>query len=406
MGAYRTAKSGPERVARDLERLLRNDASKGSLGETIATAAAAVSRVDPEGAALLSAMAEGLRECRRGRAFRDALCGNYTVFAKSCGVRLCPDCERARSGRLVARLSELVDDMDRAVFWTLTIPNVPRGALSDSIDVLQDAFRAIRRRAPFVGGACPSHGCNHPRRHRPELMAECRCGACISCQTCVHRSVAGGVYSIEVTWRPERGEWHPHLHALMDAPYITWAHMRDLWRAATCDAIRRAERRAAGLGGRVPHCAHPADDKGVASGGCRGASVVWVEAVTGEGEERRRAIRETLKYVSKGLLRRDGTIEPSAGPDELAELLLAIHRRRLVAGWGSFRHVKDDIDPPLDPDLYLVGPDVLPSLAGLPRRCPQCGAEAIWEPPVEVPRRLCRPLGNGLLSWRPPPHVH
>ena len=364
-------------------------------------ARASWSNGDEVGASVLDRFALALEECRTGRGFRDAACGAYHVQPKSCRVRLCPDCERSRSGRFVARLAEIVEAMDRAVFWTLTIPNVGRGELVGGVDTLLDAFRALRRRAIFAGGACAGHDCGHPR-HRPALMAECRCATCVGCRTCVHRPVAGGVYSIEITWRPDRGDWHPHLHALMDTPWIAWSELRDAWRAVTCDAIRRAERKTAGATGRLPRCTHPADERGLAVDPCRGASIVWVNAVQGDGEARQRAIRETLKYVTKGLLDRDGKIVASAGPPELAELLLAIRKRRLVSGWGSLRNVHDDDSEP-DPDEILLGEDVQAEFRGLPRRCPSCGGEALWELPVTVQRRACRPMPNGRLSWRPPP---
>jgi hypothetical protein len=209
--------------------------------------------------------------------------------------------------------------------------------------------------------------------------------------------VAGGVYSIEITWSGR--DWHPHAHLLVDAPWIAWAEMRDAWRAVTCDAIRRAEQG----GGRVAPCSHPADERGIAVAPCRGASIVWVEAVRGEPgtPERREAVRETLKYVAKGLITADGHPTGSAGPMEVAELLLAIQRRRLVAGWGEWRHVRDEDDERLDPADWLIGPDVPEELRGLPRRCPVCHAEAAWEWPVEVPRVQTRRLGE-VLVWRPP----
>jgi hypothetical protein len=133
--------------------------------------------------------------------------------------------------------------------------------------------------------------------------------------------------------------------------------------------------------------------------------VVWVEDVRGApgSEARRAAVRETLKYVSKGLLDEAGRPLPGAGYREIGELLLATRGRRLVSGWGSFRHVHDREEDKLDPAEYLVGPDVPPSMLCLPRRCPLCGGEALWEPPVAVRRLACRPGRGGLLTWRPPP---
>jgi hypothetical protein len=430
-------------LRRDLERLCNNDARKVTLAEFVGQAAAARFEHDPAGAIALEAMARKLDGCRRGDAFRDAVCGGYLFRPHSCHVRLCPDCERARAARLVARFADLADAMASPKFWTLTLPNVPAGALEAGIDVLLDALVHLRTLAIFVGGPCRAghrgtayvdvatgelhhsgdelDACAHPpHRGALALVGVCRCARCLEvdvtsdgqrvtvngCPRCFHEPVRGGVHALEVTWSSTRADWHPHAHLLVDAPWILHREMRDAWRAVTCDAIRRAERKGAGGAGRVPPCAHRADERGLAVAPCRGASIVWVEAVRGEpgSDERRRAVRETLKYVTKGLLGQNGELLPGARAAELGELLLGLRGRRLVAGWGTFRNVHDvDEEDALDPDAYLVGPDVLPVMWGLPRRCPLCRAEARWELPIGVPRRACRPIGNGLFAWRPPP---
>ena len=226
------------------------------------------------------------------------------------------------------------------------------------------------------------------------------------CPRCTHDAVRGGIYSVEITWSPAREEghaygfkaaadWHPHAHILMDAPYIVWSEMRDAWRAVSCDAIRRAERKAAGGATPLPRCDHDSDE-------CRGATLVWVSDVKGApgSPERREAIAEVLKYVSKGLIDKDGHLLAGAGPLELAELLLAIRGRRLVAGWGSFRNVHDDEDEERDTvpvwtgEIDEHGRDVV---LMLPRLCPHCGQEAAWGGPTRALRRDCRRLPGGAL---------
>lgn len=430
------------RRERATARIARNDRTKVALAELIRQAASELYDTRPADAVALDGIASRLEACRGGSAFREANCGAYIVRPHSCHGRLCPDCEHARSARSVDRFAELADKMGQPRFWTLTVPNVAPGDLELGIDVLLDALAHLRRRAIFEGGPCRAahrgrafddvdtgdrHSfdrdigpCSHPRHSRELAKAgTCRCARCLEvainvdgyrvtvtgCPRCTHSPVAGGVYSIEVTWNPERGDWHPHAHLLVDAPWIRWGEMRDVWRAVTCDAIRRAEQRRIGLTGRVPSCPHHANEKGLATDGCRGASVVWVEDVRGApgSEARKAAVRETLKYVSKGLLDEEGRPLPGAGHREIAELLLATVGRRLVSGWGSFRNVHDREEDKLDPAVYFVGPDVLPSMLGLPRRCPLCGGEALWEPPVEVRRLSCQSGRGGLLTWRPPP---
>lgn len=313
-------------------------------------------------ATLLAAMATHLRGCLFARAWREAGCGAYVARPSSCRVRLCPDCERARSARLVARFAELADGMAHPTLWTFTTRNAPAGGLAPAIDVILEALRRLRRRG--------------------------------------FRS-SGGVYSVEVTRNPDpRIAWNVHVHALADAPYQHQPKIRRAWLAATCDATRYLEAKRASPGRRVKlrRCAHQGER-------CRGSFVVDVHYVRGaaSSELRRKAVREVLKYVAKGIVDEHGALVAGCGPADLAELLLAIRNRRLVAGWGSLRNVHDVEEEELDPADYWVGPDAPAELRGLPRRCPFCLQEAFWDYPVEVDRRACTPADDGVLRWRPPP---
>lgn len=405
-----------DRAERDRQRLRDNDRAKRQLVPVIYRAASGHRAGEPcscpepvDGSpvhvqacaiaerAWLHGRAAALGGCRDVRAYRDAMCGAYTARPTSCRVRLCPDCERARASRMVGRLAELTLDMARPVFWTFTVPNVQRGELARGVDWLLDAFRALRRRAIFRGGKC----------------RDCK-GE--------HRAVPGGVYSIEVTRGKSGGAWHPHVHVLMDSPWMLQSEVRSAWRAVTCDAIRKLELGAAGKRGRkvgdgarparIARCAHRADDLGRPLDGCRGASIVWVEAVKGDpgSPERRRALAEVLKYTTGGLVK-DGKLAAGIGPGDVAELLIALRNRRLVAGWGAWRHVQDE-DPedelPDDPDgtvLVDTGATTatgLPIWQRMPARCPHCAQPAMWDLPIIVPRASCSPGPAGLLGWRPP----
>lgn len=372
---------------RAIDRLWSRDRAKATLVDAIHAAAADQARPGTPGSLALASHLESIAErmslCRTVAAYQDLECGGYLCRPHSCRSRLCPDCERSRSRRLVEKLIEVILDFLRPVFWTFTVPNVAPGELGDGLTVLLDAFRRLRRTPPFRGGRCRA-GCTHP-------------------------GVRAGVYSTEVTWSSGLANWHPHLHALMDARWIRWAELRDYWRAATCDAWRALEWHRAGGKGRTPtSCAHPVDERGIAVAPCRGASVLWVETVRGApgSDEWRGAIAETLKYVSKGLLKGD-QLDPSVGPAELGELLLALRNRRLVAGWGELRGIHDATEDLRDPDerlaLFEVGG--ITELVGLPRICPMHGGEAAWTLSVDVPRRACRPLASGHLVWIPPPEA-
>jgi hypothetical protein len=107
-----------------------------------------------------------------------------------------------------ARTLDLVRAMDSRRFLTLTLRST-NAPLADQLDRLIDCFRRLRR-------------LNLWKTH-----------------------VAGGVWAIEVTWSAERGQWHPHLHAIIDGTYLPWAALRDAWSAITGDSsivdIRRCD---------------------------------------------------------------------------------------------------------------------------------------------------------------------
>jgi len=442
----------------DLGRARRFDAAKVALAGYLHQAALEYwDEGLPADSLRLDGWSAGLELCRTGRPVRERNCGHYGFAPSSCDVRMCPDCERARSARLVGRYGEIGATMAHSKLVTLTLPNVRPGELRPALGVLLDAFAHLRRQAIIAGGSCKRahrqlayddvdqgehHGsgdkvepCSHPP-HRRELAAagSCRCARCLEvdvirtgervtangCPRCHHEPVTGGVYGVEVTWSPRRpathpkgyketDDWHPHIHAVIDAPYIVQSELADAWCAVSCDAVRRAERKAAGLAGPLPRCEHPDGAEAKRLAGCRGGWVVDIRAIAGEpgSATQRDGIREALKYVSKGLLDRDNQLLPGAGPRELAELLLAIRGRRLVAGWGSFRNVHDDADDAA-PDtiaVYTGEVDVHdhPIVLYMPKVCPFCGAEADWEADsARVPRVQCRRTAAGVLTWQPP----
>lgn len=499
----RETKTAPlgQTLERDRERVARYDRAKAELGPAIRAAAGALATLDPmaPGPAMLDSMAGRVHGCRDVRAFRDAGCGAVHAQPLSCNVRLCPDCERSRSAAYVRRLDGLAAAMARPLFGTLTLPNVPAGLLGLGVDVLLDAWARVRRTALFVGGACrsahqdpddrPDHAgdlpprrarCRHAPHKAPASRAcracghrkaahatsgctfdprPCRCARDMrggkGCRRCVHAPVLGGVAGVEVTFSPERGDWHPHLHLVADAPYLAWRELRDAWRTATCDATRAAvargsDERPRSAGYRRPvsrprvalaRCRHLADVNGrpadrVCADGhgwrerdgercpyqdrsssracampgepidpCRGASVTWLQAPKGKHGEPAglAAVREAVKYATKGVIGKDGAIAAPirADPLLLAELLLTLRNRRLVTGWGTFHGVTDDPDAADRPESVAVDIGLLFPVY-LPKLCPSCGQEALWDPIGILRRADCLPGGAGRLIWRPP----
>lgn len=335
--------------------------------------------------------AAALDTCQEVRAFREAQCGQYEVMPISCRVRVCPDCERVRAGRVVRIVSALLDQVPkrRRSFVVLTIRNMPR--LAPGLDRLQRGLASLRRRPIVRGGRCrwrtrdgrPGHPCSSTSctrwtagRHRADR----------NCPDYRHAAVEGGGAFYEVTYDVTRRLWHPHANLLLDAPYIAQAELADTWRAITCvDARHR----------RAGWC--PAECTA-------GSSIVWIQRVDPG------TVREAVKYVTK-------SADLIAGDDaaELVEFMLATRGRRMVQGFGSFYGLELVEDEPSARDTVSLAVDTgQHDSAGravvirfrLPRLCRQCGRDTqagdgcTYEAPVIVPRDEVR-LRNGFASWHP-----
>lgn len=381
--------------------------------------------------------AGALRQCNTVQVFLHRGRGHGVATPLSCHVRGCPDCERGRVGRLVGRFDELAAGMVRPVFWTWTLRNVPPGELAPGLAAVKKAFTRLRRRSIFRGGACrwrwrdggPGHPC-HPPVAADECGADCptrtgrrtfRCpthpprqvhanGCPLTCdhrdhdrhRNCpdfAHRKVAGGVAAVEVTWSKSDGSWHPHLHALVDAPWIAWSEMRDQWVALTCTTVG---------------CRHVCTDcRAIASlescrscsGGqhprCTGAWSVWVEALPDSPEARAGAIREVLKYVGK-----PAGITDSLDPDRIGEFVWSTRSLKAVSGFGElWRKEKPDDDG-------LERADELVIRFGfaryyVPKTCPHCRevtTEDDWAGPMARDRLgAVRIEGSRFFGWADPP---
>ncbi len=149
------------------------------------------------------------------RAARVRSCGSVSVYvcadgcgqlhgrhAYHCRERLCTWCAGARGAQLGDALLPLVRAMAQPWFLTLTVKNGPE--LAERAAHLRTAFKKLRRRAWW-------------RAH-----------------------VVGGIAVEEVTRNHRTGEWHPHLHLIVDAALpqaVLQAALRDLWASVTGDSF-------------------------------------------------------------------------------------------------------------------------------------------------------------------------
>lgn len=201
-----------------------------------------------------------------------------------------------------------------------------------------------------------------------------------NCETYRHERVAGGAVACDLTFAEDTMTWHPHLHTLMDSPWIDWGEMRDTWQTITC---------------KREHCRHGRSSR------CEGSWSVWVEAVSRDDPAARQgAIREVLKYVGKP----HGIVD-SLDPERIGEYVWATRRQKLVSGFGSLYRVQvEEQEPPRADELVLR--DLGFEQYRVPRICPTCGAattEDDWEFPIVRRRLETHRLPGGGYAWTPPP---
>lgn len=132
--------------------------------------------------------------------------GDRKLVPYPCGSLFCPKCANRRSRRLQKELLGKVGKKDRS-YWslTLTVPNIER---LDKYEVLYLLRNWTKLWKSSVFQAFEGEGM--------EL-----------------EHIFGAVRSIEVTYNPKLGTWHPHIHVLFEAPrklpleWLDW--LKDAW---------------------------------------------------------------------------------------------------------------------------------------------------------------------------------
>lgn len=304
-----------------------------------------------------------------------------------CDVRGCPTCDRIRSEELLRFrpvIEAAIEKEKHLAFWTFTVPNVetlfaPDGKraatlLSKCFAELLGWLRGDSRRAPLqVCYRCklwvrPLEG-RGSRSYVWETLTTCSCGEDAKPYGVAPRA---SLRSIEITFRrkvtvcvacgrwaagqrarqPEcctcdhpsfeerDAGWHPHVHALVEAPFIPQAALAELWTAITRKLWYGGA--ANGMGTDVRRVR---DHLGRAAGS--------------RGFELGSALKELLKYPTKV----DGFLGDGAAFLEWYE---GTRGTRLVAGSGAWFGVFSREDD--DDDQEDEGPE----------RCPHCGSVAEW----------------------------
>lgn len=238
--------------------------------------------------------------CNAVRFYIDPDAGKVAMWTNRCGHRLCPFCARLRSAHTAADMLPIVKAMKRPSILVLTVKSSDR-PLANQIGDLRDWFRKLRQRKLWTD------------------------------------RVAGGVYTVEVTINEKTGQWHPHLHVIIDAAFLPYRKLTRAWEDIT-----------------------------------RKSRVVWIEEV----KDRHGAVIELCKYIGKPQRIADWTAR------QIRSYAQATRAARLVQTFGNTHGLNvhdDDPSPPKPPDEYSVSLQRLVFLARHGNPTPQRLVETIAE---------------------------
>lgn len=102
------------------------------------------------------------------------------ITGKYCNNRWCLTCNRIRTAKLINGYKQTLSELEDKTFVTLTVPNVSANVLSETLDTMLKTFKDIqevfrkRRKSPIIG-----------------------------------------IRKLEVTFNPERCDFHPHFHLVV-----------------------------------------------------------------------------------------------------------------------------------------------------------------------------------------------
>lgn len=179
------------------------------------------------------------------------------VVSNQCRLRWCPLCARARSSFIVQGVTDYLKNIDGAKFLTLTLKH-SNAPLEHQVKSLYKFFVNFRR--------------------RPQIK----------------KNIRGGIWFFQIHRSESSGQWHPHIHCLIDANFISKLTLSKIWQQVTLKS-----------------------------------TIIDIRKVRDE--------KEAAAYVSRDCAR--PTRLENLGPDDWFELYNALHRRRICGTWGNARQV-------------------------------------------------------------------
>lgn len=226
-----------------------------------------------------------LFSCGLPLSLRCGCCGRPHEVPRSCRRRFCPVCQRVAAAERTALYAPLVAAMHRPVFATFTIQHHAEDSTADVFHQLLAGWKRFKALKWF---------------------REC---------------VRGGVGAVEVSAPSEDDDWegsgtwngaHPHIHALLDTPWLDVRGIKPGPR--TSPAAFKARAKAAQIAVREQwRLACRADDAGL-----------FLRVA------KKNTVEEVLKYALKPGALLDSRIDIRA-------LLEAMNGRKLVVPWGRVR---------------------------------------------------------------------
>ena len=171
---------------------------------------------DDTGMLLTETRYRTLLECGDRLIFGEAGGNKKLVRANFCRMRLCPICNWRKSLKMFAQVSRISEELlkekstTRFLFLTLTVRNCKGDELSQTIDVMNKAFKF--------------------------LFTE---GQTFAASSEIKKNLLGYLRAMEVTYNSKRNDYHPHLHILLAVKpayfsrgYISQASWRNIWARA------------------------------------------------------------------------------------------------------------------------------------------------------------------------------
>jgi len=144
---------------------------------------------------------QNLNECRKYASIsREVQTGELKVISSACHDRWCPMCAAEKAAYATEQTEEYIKSLKKPRFLTLTLRH-STATLKDQIEFLQESFRRLRNRAYWK------------------------------------RRVDGGIWFLQCKRGHNSGNWHPHLHILLDGHYLEQGKLSELWQLITCGSL-------------------------------------------------------------------------------------------------------------------------------------------------------------------------